>query len=147
MTEILKELKGRGCFTVVGGPWVSVQEKGSVKSNATARRKVTSGATAAKTPLKTDEPKVERVTKQERVHTAEPTRGGQHRRDDAGDRLAAAQRGGFLAGTVKRKLGFPLTSIEAQRQRSPLSHRNAARSLTWTKRRSISQRRSCGSRS
>ncbi|MGH6838310.1 MAG: B12-binding domain-containing radical SAM protein [Methylocella sp.] len=26
MTEILKELKGRGCFTVVGGPWVSVQE-------------------------------------------------------------------------------------------------------------------------
>jgi radical SAM superfamily enzyme YgiQ (UPF0313 family) len=25
-TEILKELKGRGCFTVVGGPWVSVQE-------------------------------------------------------------------------------------------------------------------------
>ncbi len=26
MTEILKELKGRGCFTVVGGPWVTVQE-------------------------------------------------------------------------------------------------------------------------
>src|SRR4030081_2639825 len=26
MTKILNELKGRGCFTVVGGPWVSVQE-------------------------------------------------------------------------------------------------------------------------
>jgi radical SAM superfamily enzyme YgiQ (UPF0313 family) len=26
MTEILKELKGRGCFTVVGGPWVTVRE-------------------------------------------------------------------------------------------------------------------------
>src|ERR1700736_256748 len=26
MTEILEELNGRGCFTVVGGPWVSVQE-------------------------------------------------------------------------------------------------------------------------
>ncbi|PNE11510.1 MAG: B12-binding domain-containing radical SAM protein [Beijerinckiaceae bacterium] len=26
MTEILKELKERGCFTVIGGPWVSVQE-------------------------------------------------------------------------------------------------------------------------
>ena len=26
MTEILKELKRRGCFTVVGGPWVTVQE-------------------------------------------------------------------------------------------------------------------------
>jgi radical SAM superfamily enzyme YgiQ (UPF0313 family) len=25
-TEILKELKGRGCFTVAGGPWVSVKE-------------------------------------------------------------------------------------------------------------------------
>ena len=26
MTEILTELKARGCFTVVGGPWVTVQE-------------------------------------------------------------------------------------------------------------------------
>src|SRR6202047_5560858 len=26
MPEILKELKGRGCFAGVGGPWVSVQE-------------------------------------------------------------------------------------------------------------------------
>src|SRR5580704_5902145 len=26
MTEILKELKRRGCFAVVGGPWVTVQE-------------------------------------------------------------------------------------------------------------------------
>ena len=26
MTEILTELKRRGCFTIVGGPWVSVQE-------------------------------------------------------------------------------------------------------------------------
>jgi radical SAM superfamily enzyme YgiQ (UPF0313 family) len=26
MTEILTELKNRGCFTVVGGPWVTVQE-------------------------------------------------------------------------------------------------------------------------
>jgi len=25
MTEILTELKARGCFTVVGGPWVTVQ--------------------------------------------------------------------------------------------------------------------------
>ncbi len=36
--------------------------------------------------------------------------------------------------------------LEAQRGRSPLPHRNAARSLTWIKRRSMSQRRSCGSR-
>ena len=26
MNEILAELKRRGCFTVVGGPWVTVQE-------------------------------------------------------------------------------------------------------------------------
>lgn len=26
MTEILKKLKSRGCFTVVGGPWITVQE-------------------------------------------------------------------------------------------------------------------------
>lgn len=26
MTEILKELKRRGCFTVLGGPWITVQE-------------------------------------------------------------------------------------------------------------------------
>src|SRR5437899_9166758 len=26
MKEILRELKQRGCFTVVGGPWVTVQE-------------------------------------------------------------------------------------------------------------------------
>lgn len=26
MTEILRELKSRGCFTVLGGPWITVQE-------------------------------------------------------------------------------------------------------------------------
>src|SRR3954469_17241013 len=26
MTEILTELKSRGCFVVVGGPWITVQE-------------------------------------------------------------------------------------------------------------------------
>src|ERR1700704_4634218 len=33
-----------------------------------------------------------------RAHSAEPTRGGQHRRDDAGERLAAAQRAGVPGG-------------------------------------------------
>ena len=44
-------------------------KKGSAKSNATSRRKITSAAANAKTPLKADKPKVERVTKQERVLT------------------------------------------------------------------------------
>jgi hypothetical protein len=45
-------------------------KKRSIKSSATARRKVTSAAAAAKTPLKSDEPKAERVTKQERLPRA-----------------------------------------------------------------------------
>ena len=44
-------------------------KKGSAKSSAPARRKVTSAATAAKMPPKADKPKVERVTKQERMLT------------------------------------------------------------------------------
>jgi len=47
----------------------AASKKRSVKSRATARRKVTSAATAAKMPPKSDEPKVEHVTKQERVLT------------------------------------------------------------------------------
>ncbi len=47
----------------------AASKKRSVKSSATARRKVTSAATAAKVPPKSDEPKVERVTKQERLLT------------------------------------------------------------------------------
>ena len=50
-------------------PKSATPKKGSAKSNATSRRKVTSAAANAKTPLKTDEPKVGRVTKQERVLT------------------------------------------------------------------------------
>jgi hypothetical protein len=37
---------------------------------------------------------------------------------------------GFLASTVRKKLGFFAHNIEARRRRSPLWHRNAARSLT-----------------
>ena len=50
-------------------PKSAAPKKGSVKSNATSRRKITSVAANAKTPLKADKPKVARVTKQERVLT------------------------------------------------------------------------------
>ena len=50
-------------------PKSAAPKKGSVKSNATARRKITSVAANAKTPLEADEPKVVRLTKQERVLT------------------------------------------------------------------------------
>ena len=47
-------------------PKSAAPKKGSAKSNATSRRKITSAAANVKTPLKADKPKVERVTKQER---------------------------------------------------------------------------------
>ena len=45
----------------------------SAKPNATSRHKITSAAANAKMPSMADEPKVERVTKQERVLTLRQT--------------------------------------------------------------------------
>ena len=140
-------------------------KKGSPQSKTASRRKVTSPAAnakkptrsvkskaervaAAKTLRKADDPRAERVTKQERVLTLLSQQNGASIEEmmQATDWQQHSVRG-FLAGTVKKKARFPADILEAQRRRSSLSHRNAACSLTWTKRRSMSQRRSCGSRS
>ena len=94
-------------------PKSAAPKKGSAKSNATARRKVTSAAAAAKTPVKADEPKVERLTKQERVLTllSQPEGASIEEMIQATDWQQHSVRG-FLAGTVKRKLGFSLTSAK-----------------------------------
>src|ERR1700719_750618 len=81
-----------------------------------------------------------------RAHPVEPTRGGQHRRNEAGDGLAAAKGAGGPGGHGEKEARFFAHVSEAQRWRSPLPHRNAARALTWTNRRSTSQRSSRDSR-
>ena len=111
-------------------PNSAAPKKGSAKSNATSRRKVPSIAAtakkplrsveskaervaAAKTPVKADKPQIERVTKQERVLTllSQPEGASIEEMMQATDWQQHSVRG-FLAGTVKRKLGFSLTSLK-----------------------------------
>jgi len=105
-------------------------KKGSAQSKTASRRKVTSPAAdakkptrsveskakrvvAAKTSAKADEPKVERVTKQEHLLTLLSKAEGASIEEmmQATDWQQHSVRG-FLAGTVKKKLGFPLTSLK-----------------------------------
>ena len=88
-------------------------KKGSAQSKTASRRKVTPPAANAKKPVKIDQPQVERVTKQERVLTLLSQSEGASIEEmmQATDWQQHSVRG-FLAGTVKKKLGFLLTSLK-----------------------------------
>jgi hypothetical protein len=77
-------------------------KKVSVKSPAPSRHKITPGAANAKTPSKADEPKLERLTKQERVLTllSKPDGASIEEMIQATDWQQHSVRG-FLAGRVK----------------------------------------------
>jgi hypothetical protein len=68
---------------------------------------------AAKTPVKADKPQIERITKQERVLTllSRPQGVSLEEMMQTTDWQQHSVRG-FLAGTVKKKLGFSLTSLK-----------------------------------
>jgi Protein of unknown function (DUF3489) len=94
-------------------PKSATPQKGSATSNVTSRRKVRSAAATAKTPSQAHEPRVERVTKQERALTLLSQQNGASIEEmmQATDWQQHSVRG-FLAGTVKKKLGFSLTSLK-----------------------------------
>jgi hypothetical protein len=107
-----------------------VPKKGGPKSQAPSRHKIPSAATAkttqrsveskaapidaAKAPVNGDEPKVGRVTKRERVLSLLSRSEGASIAEmmQATDWQQHSVRG-FLAGTVKKKLGFLLTTSKA----------------------------------
>ena len=95
-------------------PKRAASKKRSAKSKAAARSKVTPDA-ATNATLNTDEAKVARVTRQERVLTLlGRTEGASIEEMMLATEWQQHSVRGFLAGTVKRKLGFPLTSSKTK---------------------------------
>ena len=92
-------------------PKSAAPRKGSAKARSISRRQAPPAAAEAKAPPQAGEPKVGRVTKRERVLTLLSRAEGASIEEmmKATDWQQHSVRE-FLAGTVKKKLNFPLTS-------------------------------------
>ena len=88
----------------------------------------------------TDEPRLARVTKQERVLTllSQPEGASIEEMMQATDWQQHPACAGSWRAQVEKEARLFANILEAQRGRSPLSHRNAARPVTWKNGRSIS---------
>jgi hypothetical protein len=100
-------------------PKSAALKKANTKSNPTSRAKLASAVATAKmapkTPTQANQPKIERATKQERVLTLLSRSEGasiEEMMQATGWQQHSVR--GFLAGTVKKKLGFPLASSKVE---------------------------------
>jgi hypothetical protein len=94
-------------------PKSGAEKKVRIQSKAIPKSGTMPPAANAKTQLLADDPNIQRVTKQERVLRLLSRAEGASIEEmmQAMDWQQHSVRG-FLAGTVKKKLGFPLTSLK-----------------------------------
>ena len=106
-------------------------KKGDTKARPTSQPQPPCVTEEAKAPKRAYAPQVARVTKQERMLALLSRAEGVSIAEmmQATNWQQHSVRG-FLAGTVKKKLGFSLNSLESGRRCASLPHQDASRSLT-----------------
>jgi hypothetical protein len=92
----------------------AASKKGNAKTRSTSQRHTLSAVTLALAPTQVDEPQVDRVTKQERMLALlSRAEGASIAEMMQATHWQQHSVRGFLAGTVKKKLGFSLSSSKA----------------------------------